>query len=390
MVKTLQYQQLFEPVRFLQPSVVQAVAPASTTGTSITFSVPSVGATHALVMGISIFSGSASVVSVSDDRGNSWFSAGVFEQDLTVGTTTAFALCTSAFAGTTNVTVKFSASVRTQVYLFEVANISAAPNSYDASSAGSVYNATVIDNKDGIIESASVSSHTCSPSGIATFSEGTFIMCVSTLSASVGTPGAGAGYTRLAGSGVDSMCQYQVAPGPFTAEKGAYTTLGSTTSTGIIVSFRVGPQTVGGVEVPWMGALTQQTDPIPRKAFANYSALIEPVTTPSVSPPPTWGWEPQTTDLTFPRKPAFSGISEQVDPTSYVQQNLGWLVQYPVAPPKTKVPDPGYFVHPVLWPIPANVAASVMVIWSDVSLTVPGFTSETLTVGGFTGETLIN
>lgn len=202
-------------------------------------------------------------------------------------------------------------------------------------------------------------SHVCGATGFTTSNTGSFTL-------GIGCPSSDPGFITYdpnfigipAPNGlVVFQCASRDAPNSITTQ-GSFTTSNSVgESTNVLATFtlRTG-STPSSFTQPIQSTPQILWQPPPRPDPGWWAMPVKPIPNVAV---PTWGYVPQAIDLTFPAKPAYSGLSEQVDPTSFVKQKLDWYVEQPVAPPLTREAQPGHFVHPVIWPVPANVVLPI-------------------------------
>jgi hypothetical protein len=404
MAKVLQYKALVEPLHGLAV-FVQEISSTISNQSSITLNIPNVGKCNALVIGVSLsVDPRASLAGAypSDDKGDT-FGPEIVAWDNINSTKSIIDWCFDAAGGSTNVTLSFGVNVTGEVFIYEIAN------------------ANLLDYGGGLVESSNSTSHNSLPGAITTSTEGSFILCVGTSSANVVAFTGGSGFTEESINGDRSMFQRQVTTGALTTS-GPYTTAASVTCATAFLSLRYGEGCGerNPIGMGWLPSLPQAPPPMVKPVLINQT--VSPLLPIQSAVVPSMDWYVQQPGAPTTIKPAPQGGSvEPLEPTLFVKQNLGWLMQQPPAPPKT--PRPGYtdVVAPVMtfapisigWymqqpmqppkiarpgytevvsPIGPITAAHVpiMVIWSDVSLGVPGFTSESITVPGFTGESLLS
>lgn len=187
-------------------------------------------------------------------------------------------------------------------------------------------------------------SHVSGATGFTTNGSGSFTLALGCPSSDPGAITYDPNYNGLPSANglVVFQCASRDAPNSLVSTQASFTTANSVTEcTNVMATFaiRATPsQFVQAIQQQQQNTYLPPVRPDPGW-FAFYP---NPIVNVSV---PKWGFMPQFVDITTPIRPAFGTFSEQVDPTLYVKQNLGWLHQQPDAPPLTKVPDPGWYAH---------------------------------------------
>ncbi len=326
MAKTLQYQALVEPfAQSFLPIFVQSVT-AFDTNTTQNITLAGVTAKNALLLGVSTLSDWHFPATVKDSSGNTWTHI-ISSQSPTDNTRTEFFIAQQVAAGSVSVVVTWNASVLSQLWLIEAANI--ADNA--------VFNHPTTF-KDDLDEGATTgTAHLNAFTGLSTDPAGSLIVCVGSLSTAYATVTPGANYTLVADQLSQSLFQYQITSKVLPTEKGAFTTNNASSNNGLIVELAAGTPAPGGAPVPFFPALQQNDFQTSRSRFLQSDSFFSPLTQPSAPVGPTTAQimaALQPPAALPPPKARFIGSDGSVapiEPTLYVKQNIGWLVQHPEA-----------------------------------------------------------